>query len=633
MASVIIMSTLTGCGSNDAPTSANTQVSTPASTEVPAVMEYTPKSDSEISVVATDTTADALDGYTTLAEELGLTEQQMNSFSMLYHLAITAEEIRISKDNRLMLDDIYTSLINDINPGTVDEITQDHLRNLRDIIKTYLNISVKRDRLQYIYNQDKAASIRSAVPNPLAILTMANSLDWKRLAVSAVYTVVDSYNSYKTASAAADREFLINGWELDDEETANIQKNRDRAFDYMVDIVQEYKLDGYRTLNENSIEMFAQICAIENPREKISRLSAEKKTYELLGNYWLELANCYFETSEYAECLRCIKEYNRLSTGIYRLDYNYVKILPKAIVAAQAVYTGDKYVSHISAFADSIIENTTSADWSVRYFAAQVYLDLYGRTDDENYLRKAYKHAYENVTVLLDEQRSLNATYLAPVQEVEIDEPDYSFMNEEEKKQAEAAYKEEKKRLKAYNNGLKKTRETELPTLYEPLVLNCELLFALASEVGISEKEQTEIDEILQTNDNGIFIVDPINDHFSFAQREREHSIELKKDEIVIPVSLMSSLATITVEVEENGETVTFDDCIVSKVERKGETVAEFYAHITSKLMSDYPWTADSRVTVTVANDSIAEPISFHFVVSEYSDRWVISDKVVFEAE
>ena len=29
------------------------------------------------------------------------------------------------RDNRLVLDEIYTSLLNDINPGAVDEITQD----------------------------------------------------------------------------------------------------------------------------------------------------------------------------------------------------------------------------------------------------------------------------------------------------------------------------------------------------------------------------------------------------------------------------------------------------------------------------------------------------------------------------
>ena len=117
------------------------------------------------------------------AEEERKLAEQRNSFSMMYYLAITAEEIRTSKDNRLVLEDIYTSLLNDINPGAVDEITQDHLKNLRDIIKSYLNISVKRERLQFIYNQEKAAAMRSAVPDPLAMLTVSNALDWKQLSV------------------------------------------------------------------------------------------------------------------------------------------------------------------------------------------------------------------------------------------------------------------------------------------------------------------------------------------------------------------------------------------------------------------------------------------------------------------
>lgn len=162
-----------------------------------------------------------------IKDEYGMTEQQRNSFSMLYYLAITAEEIRISKDNRLILDDIYTSLLNDINPGSIDETTQDHLKNLRDIIKSYINISVKRERLQYIYNQDKAATIRNVVPNPLAILSVTNSFDWKKLVVSVAYTAVDSYNNYKSSNEAADQEFFMSGWELDDEETATIQKNRE----------------------------------------------------------------------------------------------------------------------------------------------------------------------------------------------------------------------------------------------------------------------------------------------------------------------------------------------------------------------------------------------------------------------
>ena len=265
---------MTGCGGKKEDIPQPTETSAPISTPAPAVVETeevsslpetTPVSESNNdqpdAVEPTETPAPTVDPAAQAqaeaeeraraeeearrqAEEARIRAEQLNSFSMMYYLAITAEEIRTSRDNRLILDDIYTSLLNDINPGAVDEITQDHLNNLRDIIKSYLNISTKRERLQYIYNQNKAAAMRSAVPNPLAILSMTNSLDWKKLAMTAVYTVVDSYSSYKNANDAADKEFLMSGWDLDDEEVATIQKNRERAFNYMVDMVQEYDLDG-----------------------------------------------------------------------------------------------------------------------------------------------------------------------------------------------------------------------------------------------------------------------------------------------------------------------------------------------------------------------------------------------------
>lgn len=390
LAVTVALSALTGCSNNDKAASTNVNEPAPTVTVLPAITSQTQLSES------TGKDYGPVDSSFDVSEwsnAFGLTQQQRNSFSMLYHLAITAEEIRTSRGNRLMLDDIYTALLNDINPGAIDETTQDHLRNLRDIIKSYLNISVKRDRLQYIYNQDKAATIRNAVPNPLAVLAMTNSFDWKKLAISVAYTVVDSYNNYKSANAAVDREFLLSGWELDDEETSAVQKNRDRAFDYMVDIVQEYGLDGKLTLSEDAINTFAEICAIDVVQQKIRRLESEEDTYQLLGTYWLELADCYFETSQYQKCLDCVFRYNALSTGIYRKDFNYVRILPKAVVAAQMTCSGDTYISVISAFADDIIENTTTKDWASRYFAAQVYLDLHQHTGEQEYIERAYNIA------------------------------------------------------------------------------------------------------------------------------------------------------------------------------------------------------------------------------------------------
>ena len=315
-----------------------------------------------------------------------------------------------------------------------------------------------------------------------------------------------------------------------------------------------------------------------------------------------------------------------------RDSYNYVQVLQQAIVAAQEIYTGDEYVTVISNFADAILENTTTEEWSIRYFAAQVYLDLYARTDDQKYLQTAYDIAYDNVTILLDEQRALHSTYLADVVELTIEEPDYRFMTEDEKKEAEQEYKEEQKRLKEYNKGLKESRKTELPPMYEPLVRNCGLLFALSGEMNISSVEKQEIEAILQTDTNGVFLSIPVNDRYSFSATSNDATIEMYKDKIVIPASLLTANAQVVISVTDNGKTTTFDDCIVTKVERKGDTVDTFLATFSSEKMADYTWTSAAKVTVEIRHgeDNV---LSYRFKVTEYSANWIFADKVVFEEE
>ena len=47
---------------------------------------------------------------------------------------------------------------------------------------------------------------------------------------------------------------------------------------------------------------------------------------------------------------------------------------------------------------------------------------------------------------------------------------------------------------------MKEDRKLALPAVYEPLLLNCELLFSLAEELGINDDDRTNINEILHEN-------------------------------------------------------------------------------------------------------------------------------------
>ena len=562
--------------------------------------------------------------------EIELSDMQKNAIAMLYHLATTTETIRISKDNRVILEDIYTSLLNEINPGAIDETTQDHLDNIRIVIGNLLNIQSKREQLQYIHNQQKAAAMKEAVPDPLAILSMTNSLNWKKLALNTVFTVVDSYNNYKSANDSADQEFILSGWELDDTEKEVIRKNRDNSFNYMTDIVQQYgsdenKIDlGKLTLNEKEITDFAEICAIEEVYRKIERLTSKEDTYKLFGNYWLELASCYFETENYEKCLNCISKYEDLGIDIFRQDFNIVPLLPKAITAARETYSEKEYISYAQKFADAIIENSSDKDWSVRYFAAQTYMDLFAKTNNQAYLEKAYKVIKENVNLLIDKQQDLNKTYLSDVQKETLGE-------KESKKLSKKELKAEQKRIDAYNDSLEEARKTELPPLYEPLVLNCDLLFALANELKIDNSEKTVINKILQTETNGVFLSDAVNDKYCFDTTPKDYSINLKKDKVIVNANLLTQGSTIKITVVDGKETTVFDDFNIKSVNRTGKTVDSFEAQYDSKKMRSYKWSSNAKIKVEISNGKSFETVVLNYKVKEHKGNWIFPDSVTFE--
>lgn len=590
----------------------------------------------------TENTEDPVDPTTnteTVPTEDELSNAQKNSIAMLNYLTVTAEEICVSKNNRLMLEDIYSALTNYINPGAVDEDTRDYLEDLKFTIKDLLTLDSKRTQLQYIYNQNKASAMKEAVPDPLAILSVTNSLDWKRLATGVAFTIVDSYNNYKTAIDSAEQEYLLSGWDLDIEEEQDILDSQNTWFTYMQKIVDKYGAEGNTdkltfgklTLSREDVSRFAQICAESEVYSKIQSLEASKETYKLFGNYWLELANCYYEIGENSKCLDCIEEYTNLDSQIFRKDYNVAAIMPKVIDAAHSVYSEEEYITIAPKFAKAIIDNTSDSDWAVRYFAAQTYLDLYAKTNNNIYLEEAYNIALNNVNELKKEQETLNKTYLSDVALAEMPSVDDGFLTKEEKESLKKQQKEEKKRIDAYNKALEKTRETELPPLYEPLVLNCDLLFALAKKMDIIATEQTKISKILKTETNGIFLSDPINQKYSFNPIARDYTVDISKESIIVPADLLTQGATLIVTVVDGDKSTVFDDFEVKAVERTGDSIDTFKAEYSSKKMKDYKWSADAKITIEIINSKYCDPVVLNYKVKEYKENWIFPDSVTFE--
>ena len=521
-----------------------------------------------------------------------------------------------------ILEEVYSSLINNTSPNAVDDRTQIQLGDMLDTIDQYRMIDVKRDRLLYIYEQNKAKALRDAVPNPLGLLSTVRSFSLPQLIASVTYMAIDAKTSYDSSMASAEMEYLQGGWELDDAAMNALSISRENLFDYMIDIVQDKKIPDDYALTEDAVQKFVKCKNNPNAMRRIQFLESNKNTYERFGEYWLVLAESYYSNGDYTKCLDAIKVYEKIQAKIFRKDHDLAKTMPIAIAAVQETITS-RYdsINAIKHYVDLLTKNIDTEDWSLRYFAAQTFLDLYMRSNNKDYLKKAYDLTMDNVNYLIDEQKQQNSTYLADIKK---------------KAEPKGATKEVSKEIKKYNKMLEEERKTKLPSIYEPLWINCDLLFALAEELQISEAEQNKIEKILHgsSRDESLFLNETLDRKFYFKEMESSTPAEItfEEGELTVPVSLVSDNSIITVQIGEGESAVTADDWEIKKVDRKSAgDISTFTAKYTSKKAKKASYKDGTKVTVEImpVDEEEYQPEIANFVAKR-TKKLVLTD-LVFE--
>lgn len=517
-----------------------------------------------------------------------LDAKQRNSISMLNHIVVLSKEISASKESRIYLEQAYSTILNQMAPDAVDVRAQAELSTLLDTLENYRLIEVKRDRLEYLYDQNKAQAVRDSIPNPIGLLSGVQSCNLASLAASVVYMGMDSIASHQSSSSKADQQYWQDQWALDDEEAANLHTMRKDTFNYMIETVRDYALPGSIALTEEAVDDFVDWKNKTNHLRVIQFLEENMDVYQAYDPYWLSLAEHYYENGDYEKCLRAIATYQSMQIELFRYDYAYACTLSKAILAAQHVFDDAQYIVVAEAYAADILKNTPNDDWALRYFVAQTYIDLCERSGEKLYLQKAYEIVRSNVNHLIDEQKSLNARYLEDVQKLEA---------------SPTATKAEKKEIKEYNKQMKRERETELPPIYEPLLVNCDLLLSLAEELNISDAEAAKIDQLLHENGSPLFLVQPLESLYCKDADAAEYGdlIEFDGETLCIPAYLITENAEISVEATIDGEAKRFSDWEIFFVDRdNGEDLLSFTAYYSSSNFYTAKFTEGTRLEVEV---------------------------------
>ncbi len=562
------------------PTPTNTPVPTATPTPVPTA---TP--------TPVPTAAPTLEPTLTPAPEDTLSDVQRNSIQMLNYLAYLTQQINASKNSRLFLEQAYSDLINNIYPNSVDSTTLYELTDLLDTLESYRMLTVKRERLQYIYEQNKARALGSAVPNPLGLLSEIQSKTKAEIIMSVVYMAVDSGASYYSARNQVDLQFLKDGWELDDEEAKTLHNRRKDAFEYMIRMVNMYDLPGDLALNEKAVSTFVQWQNNDNVVGRIRFLESNRDTYKAFGPYWLTLADSYYENRDFAKCLEAVDAFEQTDSRIFRKNHDYARVLPLAIAAAAEVLPESEYVEKAAYFAEKLLANSDSSDWALRYFAAQTYVGLYARTRDKSCLERAYDVTLDNVNYLIAEQKKQNAFFLTDANKVET---------------PKGATKAEKTEIKKMNKLLKEEKETELPPIYEPLKLNCDLLFALAGQLHLPALEKQRVDHLLHNRGERLFLAEPVDDLYYFNPvyvpvDSRQIQLDFDKEAISIPAKYLTGGVSVRVTVTRARDTIVLDDWKLDAVKRQeAGKLASFVAVFESAAAKKMKFQAEDTIIIEV---------------------------------
>lgn len=558
----------------------------------------------------------------TAIENQTMTEKQLSAISMLNHMTVLSQEINSSSNSRLYLDNAYSAIMNNINPNAVDDDSKSQINVLLNTINAYQSIATKRARLQYIYEQNQAKAIQKKIPNPLNILSLVQSGNPAKTLISVIYMAVDSKSSYDSYLSEVEDKYMEDGWVLDDAAAENLHESCSEAFDYMVEMCQKNNLDGRLALNENAVADFVKWKNNTNVTRRIEFLEKNQSTYSAYGKYWLVLEESYYDAGEYIKCLDAINTYEKMNIMIFRKDHDFAKTLAIGLAALDEVYEGDSYEKVTEHYLALMLANIENGDWALRYLATQTYMDLYMKTNESAYLQTAFDLAKENVNYLIDEQYSKNKVFLADIKKQKVKKNDS---------------KTKKKEIETYNKWLKEERKTELPPIYQPLVVNCELLFGLADELNISTGEKKKINDMLHLKDPPLFLVTPLENKFWFDNSSDLDTLNITFDgkKISIPANYLMQGTVVKVSVLNGQESNTYEDWVLEKVSRGKEvSVKNFTATYKSKLIKKCDYNDGDKVKIEIIppEDSPYDKLVCNFNVSIVKKLKMFSD-TIFEME
>lgn len=351
------------------------------------------------------------------------------------------------KDNKAVLDEIY-SLDWYIK---VSNESEQYLQAFREDINQYMSIAIKRERLQYIYDQQKSRSLAAAVPNVLSVATMAlSSGDWKKAVIAVAGTALNSITSYVQTKKNAELELLQSQWELDDEARNTFNNLQTSLYSHLANMARNYSFENEDFASNQTLMKFVERMNEykDDPIETAIICKQYEKELSAYPEFWSTLAIAMYEMEEYSEALECIARYEDWYEQVFYHDNDYTHLMLIKAYCMDA--TIDDPIERTLAL-EEVVSNIVNglgpeSDWVPQYYCYLVYLDLAEYTKNDQYLEKAWNLLFSILNYNIDQYAKNLKSYFS-FDYLESGKNEIQKLIDENNKSI-ADYKEQKKSAK-----------------------------------------------------------------------------------------------------------------------------------------------------------------------------------------
>lgn len=311
----------------------------------------------------------------TLLSAAVTTETELaNAKKLLYETARILE----SKNNQIVVDEVASY---DWFWVKDTQFTSHYIRVFNETLADNKSIHAKRERLQYLFNQDRSRQVSALVPNAANILTIAFTAGDPLKSIIAVSgTVLSSVTSYVNEKQQAELELIQKNWELDDQQTQLFVRLLSELRGYLSQVSDKYGLTNEQLASDQTLrQYFLVLREKSDPREKLLSIDTRQFRTELgiFPEYWRELATISYELEDYDSALSHIEEYeNRYVQTMYHDNAHANLMQIKAYCLIKLYPYGVERNNELVRLADEIERMSLASDWMQQYFCVELYLTM-----------------------------------------------------------------------------------------------------------------------------------------------------------------------------------------------------------------------------------------------------------------